>query len=65
MNYNQVHVFYSALEAELILEPCQTFVCKIRRQQQSEMTANIRKGKVRKRNMLSPFKYGGRKPCAF
>lgn len=29
------------------------------------MIVNIRKGKVRKYNMLSLFKYGGRKFCAF
>jgi hypothetical protein len=26
LNCNQVHVFYSALEAELTLEPCQACV---------------------------------------
>ncbi|EAX04271.1 hCG1779327 [Homo sapiens] len=36
LNCNQVHVFYSALEAELSLEPCQTFVCKIRQQEQTQ-----------------------------
>lgn len=66
LNDNQVHIFYSALEAELILECCQTFVYKIRRQQQREVTANIRKAKVRKHNsMLRPFKFGGKKPCVF
>lgn len=46
-------MFYSALEAELILELCHTFVCQTRQQQQqqTEMITNIRKGKVRKHSM--------------
>lgn len=51
-------MFYSALEAELILELCHTFVCQTRQQQQqTEMITNIRKGKVRKHSMSRPFRY--------
>lgn len=48
-------MFFSALAAGLILELCHTFVGKTR-QQQTEMIANIRKGKVRKRSMSRLFK---------